>query len=131
MPIRMTKIKWINSTNPETTNGALKIAGGNANDTIILENNWQIFTKLNMLTILSNNSIDVYLREMKTEVHTANVNCSFIPSSQKPISSRIDKNIVVLQYTIEYFSATASNELLITATIDVNFKSIAVSGQAE
>ena len=81
-------------------------------------------------TILSNNSIDVYLREMKTEVHTANVNCSFIPSSQKPIS-RIDKNTVVLQYTIEYFSATASNELLITAIIYVNFKSIAVSGRAE
>lgn len=39
MPIRMAKIKWINTTNLETTNGALKIAGGNANNTIILENN--------------------------------------------------------------------------------------------
>ena len=96
MPIRMAKVKWINTTNLETTNGALKIAGGNANNTIILENNWQIFTKLDILTILSNKSINVYLREMKTEVHTANVNCSFIPNSQKPISSRIDKNIVVL-----------------------------------
>ena len=65
MPIRMAKVKWINTTNLETTNGALKIAGGNANNTIILENNWQIFTKLDILTILSNNSINVYLREMK------------------------------------------------------------------
>lgn len=79
-------------------------------------------------TILSNNSINVYLREMKTEVHTANVNCSFIPNSQKPISSRIDKNIVVLQYTIEYFSI-AGNEL-ITANKYMASKSIAVSGQA-
>lgn len=126
MTIQMAKIKWINYTHLETTNWALKIPGGNANDTIILENNWQIFIKWNILTILSNNSIDVYLREMKTEVHTANVNCSLIPRSQKPISSRIDKNIVVLQYTIEYFSARASHELLIPATIYVNFHSIAL-----
>ena len=53
MPIRMAKIKWINTTNLGKTNGALKIAGGNANGTIILENNWQIFTKLNILTIRS------------------------------------------------------------------------------
>lgn len=131
MPIQMAKIKWINTAHLETTSRALKIPGGNANDTIILENSWQIFIKWNILTILSNNPNDVYLREMKTEVHTANVNCSLIPRSQKPISSRMDKNIVVLQYTIECFSATASNERLIPATIYVNFKSTAISGQAK
>ena len=57
MPIQMAKIKWINTTNLGKTNGALKIAGGNANDTIILENNWQIFTKLNILTIRSDQSL--------------------------------------------------------------------------
>ena len=77
MPIRMTKIKWINSTNPETTNGALKIAGGNANGPASLEDNLVVLTKLNILLPynLSIVLLGIYSKELKTYVHTKKASC--------------------------------------------------------
>lgn len=107
---------------------AVKIAHGNANTTLMLENSLaDIYKVKHVLIIWPNNSTPRYLPKRNgTYVHTADVNSCFIlvAASLSPA-----KWVKLLWYihTVEYFSAT-SNELHARATTWMDFKSITPSG---
>ena len=69
----------------------------------------------------------IYPREMKTYVHTANVNSCFIPTAESLSPAEWIKLLWYI-HTMEYFLATTSNELHIHATTWMDFKSITLSG---